>query len=76
MNLQDAIAKGRFQNLSRGKPMIGERNPNSSLSTDDVTAIKVLSRRGVGPTLISQIFRVSTDCILKILNGQSWKYHA
>lgn len=76
MNLQDAISKGRFQNIARGRPLIGERNKNTELSSDDVTAIKVLAKRNMGPTLISQIFRTSTNTIHRILAGKSWKYHA
>lgn len=76
MNLQDAIRKGRFHNIARGKPLVGERNPLTSLSSDDVTAIKVLSNRGMGNSLISQIFRTTENTIIRILSGRSWKYHA
>ncbi len=76
MNLQDAIAKGRFQNIARGRQLIGEKNNRTKLTIDDVTAIKVLNSRGMSSLMISQIFNVSENCIRRIVSGHSWKYHA
>lgn len=36
---------------------------------------KVLSQRGLGVTLIAQIFSVTNNAIARIVSGQSWKYH-
>ena len=67
-NSQDCVSKNRF------KSNIGELNPRAKLTLEQVEEIRELYKRKK-PTLISlaEIYKVSIQCIFRIVNYISWK---
>lgn len=65
-NLQDMAKKGRST--------IGERNPNSKLTEDQIDRIKFGIGLGVTDETLAACFSVCRQTINNIRNGKAWKH--
>ena len=65
-NLEDMAKKKRST--------IGERNPNSKLTEDEIYRIKFGIRLGVTDETLAACFSVSRQAIKNIRNGKAWKH--
>jgi DNA-directed RNA polymerase specialized sigma subunit len=68
-NVRDRAQRKRGKEHRQG----GIANDNAKLSEDDVMAIRVLRKKGVGQTGIGRMFGVSQAQISKIENGKAWQ---
>jgi hypothetical protein len=58
----------------KGRSTLGEKNPNSKLSDDDVREIRKRLEMGVTQTRVANDFSMSYNAIRRIKLGQSWKH--
>lgn len=71
-NMQDCVAKGRFNSSLAG--MKGERSPTHKLTNQNVSEIKFRLARGESRRLISERFGVHYNTICGIDRGEWWEY--
>ena len=59
----------------RGKEHLrGASNPNSTITEDDVRAIRELSRAGLYPPTIAKMIGTTKTVVYNILKGATWKH--
>ena len=69
-NMRDAAEKGRTHKWRGSR--IGENNPKSKLTENDVRKIKRLIREGQRTSFLAAQFRVGLTTICEIKSGRNW----
>lgn len=60
--------------INKEKALVGELNPSSKLTNENVLEIKKMIDSGLNLQKISNIFNVTIDCIAKIKSGNNWSH--
>ncbi|MBK6447838.1 GIY-YIG nuclease family protein [Candidatus Brachybacter algidus] len=60
--------------INKVKALVGELNPSSKLTKENVLEIKKLLNSGLTLQKISNTFNVTIDCIAKIKSGDNWAH--
>ncbi len=71
-NQLDAVKKGRHLKSFEHKH-IGEKNPNSKLTENQVKEIRTRYANGEGPTKISEDYHISQPAVSNIVALRTWK---
>lgn len=66
--------KERRQKINKEKALVGELNPSSKLTKENVLEIKSMLDGGLTLQKISETFNVTIDCIVKIKSGDNWSH--
>ena len=69
-NTDDMIAKGRRRQGSR---LIGEQNPSSKLTRDEVLRLRKVLDEGSSLSIVASQFGVSKSTAWNIKRGKTWK---